>query len=132
MPGTSQTTTDSTFSRSERYYYEVVVFEVRLHRGPSYPPISLRRKRIDQVEGTLYRAFKESFTQWSQSVFRDMFSLPQGSSEGERPREGDTDANPIRLVGCTKAEFESLLELMNPRYVRLDDPVYEDTLRGFG
>ena len=48
-----------------------------------------------------------------------MFSLPQGpkgENQHEVVREGDTDASPIRLVGCTKSEFESLLELMNPRY----------------
>ncbi|KAJ3519320.1 hypothetical protein NMY22_g13258 [Coprinellus aureogranulatus] len=74
------------------FYYEAVIFE---------------------VEGTLYRVHKHGFINWSQSVFSDMFSLPQVSGE-KATREGETDENPIRLVGCTKAEFEALLELMNP------------------
>jgi hypothetical protein len=51
-----------------------------------------------------------------------MFSLPQApkdENQHDEVREGDTDENPIRLVGCTKSEFESLLELMNPRYATL-------------
>ena len=49
-----------------------------------------------------------------------MFSLPQApQGVNQEVREGDTDGNPIRLVGCTKSEFESLLELMNPRYATL-------------
>jgi hypothetical protein len=45
-----------------------------------------------------------------------MFSLPQGTDEYGRPvnREGDTDENPIKLVGCTNSEFESLIEVMYP------------------
>ncbi|KAJ3503357.1 hypothetical protein NMY22_g18274 [Coprinellus aureogranulatus] len=66
---------------------------------------------VKQVEGTLFRVLKHGFAKWSESVFRDMFSLPQGTAE---TREGETDDNPIKLVGCTKAEFESLLELMYP------------------
>ena len=57
---------------------------------------------------------KYGFVNWSQSIFRTMFSLPQGPEEANR--EGDTDENPIRLGGCTKEEFESLLALMYPRY----------------
>lgn len=45
-----------------------------------------------------------------------MFSLPQGPGGSSASKEGDTDENPIKLVGCTTAEFEGLLELMNPRY----------------
>ncbi|KAJ3503637.1 hypothetical protein NMY22_g18182 [Coprinellus aureogranulatus] len=45
-----------------------------------------------------------------------MFSLPQGTDEDGRPvnREGDTDENPIKLVGCKNEEFESLIEVMYP------------------
>ncbi|KAJ3503638.1 hypothetical protein NMY22_g18181 [Coprinellus aureogranulatus] len=78
-------------SRSDRYYYDTVVFE---------------------VEGTLYRVGKYGFVNWSQSVFRDMFSLPQSSGVD---REGDSDENPIKLSGCTRSEFESLLDIFYPR-----------------
>lgn len=67
-----------------------------------------------QVEGTLYRVYKHAFVQWSQSVFRDMFSLPQGPLGS---REGDNDENPIQLSGCTKSEFQSLLDVFYPAYV---------------
>jgi hypothetical protein len=51
-----------------------------------------------------------------------MFSLPQApKGENQQVREGDTDENPISLVGCTKSEFESLLELMNPRCATLSN-----------
>ncbi|KAJ3513182.1 hypothetical protein NMY22_g15117 [Coprinellus aureogranulatus] len=92
MPGLPHTNDGHASSRSGMFYYEAVIFE---------------------VEGTLYRVHKHGFINWSQSVFSDMFSLPQVSGE-KVTREGDTDENPIRLVGCTKAEFEALLELMNP------------------
>ncbi|KAJ3513184.1 hypothetical protein NMY22_g15116 [Coprinellus aureogranulatus] len=91
MPDTPETDSGLTFTRSDRYYFDVVVFE---------------------VEGTLYRVLKDWFTKWSNSLFSDMFSLPQSRAGS---REGASDENPIRLVGCTKAEFESLLELMSPR-----------------
>ncbi|KAJ3519323.1 hypothetical protein NMY22_g13257 [Coprinellus aureogranulatus] len=90
MPGTPETDAGHTFTRSDKYYFDVVVFE---------------------VEGTLYRVLKEWFTRWSNSLFSDMFSLPQSQAG---VREGASDEKPIRLVGCTKAEFESLLELMSP------------------
>ncbi|TEB26414.1 hypothetical protein FA13DRAFT_1737344 [Coprinellus micaceus] len=76
--------------RSEKYYYETVVFE---------------------VEERIYRVCRYGFVNWSQSIFCDMFSLPQPE---EDKREGDRDENPIKLSGCTKEEFESLLELMYP------------------
>lgn len=46
-------------------------------------------------------------------MFRDMFSMPQGTDDGQQSsREGDTDDNPIKLVGCTNEEFESLMEVV--------------------
>ena len=46
-----------------------------------------------------------------------MFTLPQPTQGGdgdkaEWTREGDTDDNPIRLVGCTNEEFEDLIEVL--------------------
>lgn len=56
------------------------------------------------------------------SVFRDMFSLPQAiapvsdesGAEKQIPKEGEDDENPIKLVGCTNEEFESLIDVMYP------------------
>jgi hypothetical protein len=46
-----------------------------------------------------------------------MFTLPQPTQgddgdETEWTREGDTDDRPIKLVGCTNEEFESLIEVL--------------------
>lgn len=54
------------------------------------------------------------------SIYRDMFSLPQPTdpgtdrSEAAIPKEGEADENPIKLVGCTSKEFESLIDVMYP------------------
>ncbi|KAJ3534857.1 hypothetical protein NMY22_g6736 [Coprinellus aureogranulatus] len=72
-------------SRSNKYYCEVVVFE---------------------VEGTLYRVLK----QWAMSWFSRLAPSADDKSAGN----GETDENPIRLSGCTKSEFEVLLELVIP------------------
>ncbi|KAJ3513185.1 hypothetical protein NMY22_g15118 [Coprinellus aureogranulatus] len=85
MPGPPQTDAGRAASRSNKFYFEVVVFE---------------------VEGTLYRVLKQWVTSW--------FSKLPPSSETEGNGDGATDDNPIRLSGCTKPEFEVLLELMIP------------------
>ncbi|TEB36992.1 hypothetical protein FA13DRAFT_1727331 [Coprinellus micaceus] len=71
-----------------RFFYECVVFlaENTLHSVPRY--------------------YLEEHSQF----FKDMFSLPQGVNG-----EGKTEQNPIRLSGCTNAEFESILEEILPR-----------------
>ncbi|KAJ3536488.1 hypothetical protein NMY22_g6019 [Coprinellus aureogranulatus] len=83
MPGPPQTDAGRSASRSSKYYFEVVVLE---------------------VEGTLYRVLKQWATSW--------FSKLPPTSEKEGNGDGATDENPIRLSGCTKSEFEVLLELM--------------------
>ena len=69
-----------------------------------------------QGEDTLHRVIKQGLEQYSRSVFRDMFALPQGEV---LDREGTTDENPIKLVGCTSLEFESLLEVIYPMEARI-------------
>lgn len=69
-----------------------------------------------RVEGTVHRVPRHGLEECS-SVFRDMFSLPQANEPAPGTRsskEGDADGNPIRLVGCTNEEFESLIDVMYP------------------
>ncbi|KAJ3536486.1 hypothetical protein NMY22_g6022 [Coprinellus aureogranulatus] len=68
-----------------------------------------------EVEGVVHRVLRHGLEECS-SVFRDMFSLPQGTSESGTlsAKEGDTDENPIRLTGCTSEEFESLIAIVYP------------------
>lgn len=56
----------------------------------------------------------EPFQQES-TVFRDMFSMPQGS---QNMVEGQSDDKPIRLDGVTKNDFEQLLKALFHRLVR--------------
>ncbi|KAJ2923302.1 hypothetical protein H1R20_g13794, partial [Candolleomyces eurysporus] len=93
-PSTTTTTSPSSAEVSEtptlsrkKYYIQPVTFKVEdeIYRVPSYG-------LADASE-----------------VFATMFTLPQ-SDKGE----GHSDENPIELPSCTKAEFESLLEVLHP------------------
>jgi len=66
------------------------------------------------VENCLFRVPIEPFEQES-TVFRDMFSMPQGSQDTV---EGLSDDKPIRLDGVTKHDFEQLLKALFHRSVR--------------
>ena len=55
----------------------------------------------------------EPFQQES-TVFRDMFSMPQGS---QNMVEGLSDDKPIRLDGVAKNDFEQLLKALFRRSV---------------
>ncbi|KAJ3534854.1 hypothetical protein NMY22_g6737 [Coprinellus aureogranulatus] len=68
-----------------------------------------------EVEGVVHRVLRHGLEECS-SIFRNMFSLPQCTSESGTlsAKEGDTDENPIRLTGCTSEEFESLIAIMYP------------------
>ena len=66
-----------------------------------------------QVDGVLYRVPRYGFEQLSQSVFRDVFTIPQGDAVVE----GSSDDHPIVLTGCTNQEFESFLKVMYTLYV---------------
>ncbi|KAF5320066.1 hypothetical protein D9611_010340 [Ephemerocybe angulata] len=94
-PTESSTPPDSRSAvKRGRFYHDTVAFE---------------------VEGIVHRVCRYGFEKWSQSVFPDMFSLPQGPNvNGVNSREGVTDENPIKLVGCTNDEFECLVEVMYP------------------
>jgi hypothetical protein len=63
-----------------------------------------------QVEDSLFRVPRHHF-QDNSEVFKDMFSLPQGSQTTE---EGNSDANPIKLEGISALEFASLLRALYP------------------
>ncbi|KAJ3540798.1 hypothetical protein NMY22_g4151 [Coprinellus aureogranulatus] len=86
----------------------------------SAPPNKKRRYSYQlvtfKVEDEIYRVPRHGFTEFSE-VFRAMFALPQ--PEGTRPEEGQCDENPIVLLGCTKLEFENLLEVLYPMAPRL-------------
>ncbi|RXW18274.1 hypothetical protein EST38_g7583 [Candolleomyces aberdarensis] len=110
----SSATAPSGPTRRGRFYHETVVFEARtwslgfevIHQGLE----SFGLLPFLQVEGTLHRVYRYGFEKRSR-IFRNIFQNPQG----EPPNvEGQSDANPIRLVGCTNSEFESLVEVMYP------------------
>lgn len=68
---------------------------------------------LHQVQDTLFRVPREHFIMDS-SVFRAMFSIPQCENSA---CDGSSDANPVKLRGIVKADFESLLKVMFPLYV---------------
>ncbi|RXW20342.1 hypothetical protein EST38_g5512 [Candolleomyces aberdarensis] len=79
----------------------------------SETPTSTRKKYYIhpvtfKVEDEIYRVPSHGLADASE-VFATMFTLPQ-SNKGE----GQSDENPIELPLCTKAEFESLLEVLYP------------------
>ncbi|KAF6747564.1 hypothetical protein DFP72DRAFT_919647 [Ephemerocybe angulata] len=86
----------------------------------SGPFLAVDHKTVHfEVEGLVYHVCRYGFETYSLSVFRDMFALPQGSHEesavGATSEEGATRENPIKLMGCTTSEFQSLIEVMYPR-----------------
>ncbi|KAI0267507.1 hypothetical protein BC834DRAFT_842676 [Gloeopeniophorella convolvens] len=62
---------------------------------------------IPQVEGRIYKIHRH-FLERESEFFRDLFPLPQGDSKADAV-EGKDDDHPIKLVGTTTAEFDSLL-----------------------
>ncbi|KAJ3536482.1 hypothetical protein NMY22_g6020 [Coprinellus aureogranulatus] len=71
---------------------------------------------MNEVERVVYRVPKHGLEECS-SVFRDMFSLPQGEPNAQGTtgmKEGDSDENPITLVGCTIGEFKCLINVLYP------------------
>lgn len=79
-----------THTRSRCFYYDTVTFP---------------------VEGVLYKVPRERFNE--SPVFRDMFSLPQGTPSGATP-EGSLSCSPITLVDVERIDFESFLGFITP------------------
>ncbi|KAJ3536483.1 hypothetical protein NMY22_g6021 [Coprinellus aureogranulatus] len=65
------------------------------------------------VEGVVHRIPRHGLEECS-TVFCDMFSIPQAQNKSAGAREGDTDENPITLVGCTNEEFKCLIDVLYP------------------
>jgi len=62
-----------------------------------------------RLDEWVYTVTREGFEKGSKSLFPDMLALPQ--ADGGSPEGSVT--NPIRLVGCTVSEFETLLLVMH-------------------
>ncbi|KAI0258560.1 hypothetical protein BC834DRAFT_835270 [Gloeopeniophorella convolvens] len=60
-----------------------------------------------QVGARIYKIHRYFFERESE-FFRDLFSLPQGDSTAEAA-EGKDDDHPIKIMGATVTEFDSLL-----------------------
>ena len=63
-----------------------------------------------QVENTLFRVFRSTFTRHS-AFFKDLFSLPAGPLG---TAEGLDDDNPLQFSGISVVEFERLLWVLYP------------------
>ncbi|KAF6747565.1 hypothetical protein DFP72DRAFT_1174880 [Ephemerocybe angulata] len=91
--------------------------------SPGQANSSLKQGRFNhetvafEVEGFSHRVCRYGFEKWSQSGFPDMFAStsPEGPNEhAESGGDGEGTDKPIKLSGCTNAEFESLIEVMYP------------------
>jgi hypothetical protein len=67
----------------------------------------------EQVEGLLYKVHRYFFHKHS-NHFATVLSLPQ--PEGQ-PVEGQSDDNPIEVLGVKAATFDLLLSIFYPRYM---------------
>jgi hypothetical protein len=111
-------------TRHERFYFtgvsdgpnpELVTFQVS--SGPSEAASAIELKRwTPKVNNKLYRVYRQLLEK-SSAAFASMFAVPQGSEE-----EGMSDEKPITLEGVPVEEFEALLFVLYPVYVRL--PTY--------
>ncbi|KAK0226423.1 hypothetical protein IW262DRAFT_766385 [Armillaria fumosa] len=81
-------------TRDSRYYWNDVIF---------------------QVENRLFKIPSHYFVQHSE-VFRDTFSLPQGSQSAE----GLSDENPVVLSQISAVDFEHLLDIIYPEKIPQD------------
>jgi hypothetical protein len=65
------------------------------------------------VEDTLFRVHRFIFQ--NSEVFQDMFSVPQGDGG---TIEGTDDEHPLVLPGYLAYDFEQLLKVLLPQYVK--------------
>ena len=65
---------------------------------------------------TLFRVSRMLIEKGS-TVFKTMFSLPQGDDDGGNQHEGHSDAHPIVLPGVTADEFRDFLKVLYAKYV---------------
>jgi hypothetical protein len=63
------------------------------------------------VEDKLYRIPRYHLERDPDNIFAAMFSLPQSQNEDG---EGMSDANPIKLEGVSKVDWEHFLEALYP------------------
>ena len=69
-----------------------------------------QRSRTSQVEDTLYKVFRSSFTRHS-PVWRELYEVPHPV---DMPLEGSGDDHPLILYGIRKCGFERLLWIIYP------------------
>ncbi|KAF9012719.1 hypothetical protein BDQ17DRAFT_1420066 [Cyathus striatus] len=86
--------TSTTAVKHEKYFLDTIVFS---------------------VQNTLFKVPRYHFESNSEA-FSDCFSLPQGDG----PKEGDNEENPLRLEGIDKVDFEHLLEVLYPLNISLN------------
>jgi len=108
-----------------KYNHDTVTFEVCVPHEVHWLINKLTGSNYMQVEGVVHRVCRYAFEELSQSVFRDMFSVPQAAETEPTTdpaprgtlREGDSFENPIKLPDCKNEEFESLMSVLYPRWV---------------
>ncbi|KAF9012720.1 hypothetical protein BDQ17DRAFT_1321672 [Cyathus striatus] len=86
--------TSTTAVKHEKYFLDAIIFS---------------------VQDTLFKVPRYHFESNSET-FSDCFSLPQGDG----PKEGDNEENPLRLEGIDKVDFEHLLEVLYPLNISLN------------
>jgi hypothetical protein len=115
---TAAAPTTSSCTKNWRYYHDVMTFQVSMAISPC---AFLRHNQtiicFSEVEDQLFRESTRYFVIHSK-FFQELLITISGDPD----QVGNSDDNPLKLEGVRANEFELLLSLVYPMYVRLLSP----------